>query len=100
MPGSATDQLKALVEAAEREARESREGLERVGERADELARRLDELTAGVAEALAALREEVAALRADSTAEPKAGDDELSLKARRLKRDIAKKQSAEAEAAS
>jgi large subunit ribosomal protein L28 len=30
----------------------------------------------------------------------KAGDDELSLKARRLKRDIAKKQSAEAEAAS
>jgi large subunit ribosomal protein L28 len=30
----------------------------------------------------------------------KAGDDELSLKARRLKRDIAKKQGAEAEAAS
>ena len=30
----------------------------------------------------------------------KAGDDELSLKARRLKRDIAKKQEAQAEAAS
>jgi large subunit ribosomal protein L28 len=29
----------------------------------------------------------------------KAGDDELSLKARRLKRDIAKKQDAQAEAA-
>jgi hypothetical protein len=30
----------------------------------------------------------------------KAGEDELSLKARRLKRDIAKKQAAQAEAAS
>jgi hypothetical protein len=60
---SAAEQLRALVEAAEREAAQSREGLERVGERADELERRVDELTAGVAEALGALREEIAALR-------------------------------------
>jgi hypothetical protein len=74
MGGSAADQLRALVEAAEREARESREGLDRVGERADELARRLDELTAGMAEALGALREEVRALREAGDATPAASE--------------------------
>jgi hypothetical protein len=73
---SAAEQLRALVEAAEREAAQSREGLTRVAERADELERRLDELTAGVAEALAALREEVIALRAGGGADP-AVDEEL-----------------------
>jgi hypothetical protein len=73
---SAAEQLRALVEAAEREAAQSREGLARVGERADALERRVGELTAGVAEALAALREEVAALRAgEATDAPTPADD-------------------------
>ena len=54
---SAAEQVKALVEAAEREARESREAVQRVAARADELSGRVDELAAGVAEAAAALKE-------------------------------------------
>ena len=76
---SAAEQLRALVEAAEREAAQSREGLTRVAERADELERRVDELTAGVAEALSALREEVRELRAGGGTESAAPavDEEL-----------------------
>ena len=44
---SAAEQVKALVEAAEREARESREAVQRVAARADELSGRVDELAAG-----------------------------------------------------
>ncbi|MEA2418765.1 MAG: hypothetical protein QOE60_971 [Thermoleophilaceae bacterium] len=62
---SAAEQLKALVEAAEREARESREALGRVAERADELLRRVDELSAEVAEAAAELKREIETLRGD-----------------------------------
>ena len=46
---SAAEQVKALVEAAEREAQQSREAVERVAEHADELLRRVDELSADVA---------------------------------------------------
>ena len=60
---SAAEQVKALVEAAEREARESREAVQRVAERADELQRRVDELSAGVAEAVPPLQQEIEALR-------------------------------------
>jgi hypothetical protein len=78
---SAAEQVKALVEAAEREARESREAVARVGERAEELSRRVAELAAGVAEALAALRDEIELLRERSdaaAAEPApAADEEL-----------------------
>jgi hypothetical protein len=66
--------MKALVEAAEREARESREAVDRVAERADELSRRVDELAAGVAEAVAALRQEIEALRSAGEAPPPAED--------------------------
>jgi hypothetical protein len=69
---SAAEQVKALVEAAEREARQSREGVERVAERADELSGRVDELAAGVAEAVAALRQEIEGLRSASEAAPAA----------------------------
>ena len=71
---SAAEQLKALVEAAEREARESREAVQRVAERADELSGRVDELAAGVAEAVAALKQEIEALRSASDAPPPAED--------------------------
>jgi hypothetical protein len=67
---SAAEQVKALVEAAEREAQQSREGVERVAEHADELLRRVDELSAGVAEAAAALRREIEALREPEEAAP------------------------------
>jgi hypothetical protein len=67
---SAAEQVKALVEAAEREARQSREAVERVAEHADELLRRVDELSAGVAEAAAALRREIEALREPEEAAP------------------------------
>jgi hypothetical protein len=68
---SAAEQVKALVEAAEREARESREAVQRVAARADELSGRVDELAAGVAEAVAALKQEIEALRsASEAAEP------------------------------
>ena len=60
---SAAEQVKALVEAAEREARDSREAVQRVAARADELSGRVDELAAGVAEAVAALKQEIEALR-------------------------------------
>jgi hypothetical protein len=70
--GSAADQVKALVEAAERiraeaeaEGNRAREGVARIAERADQLSRRVDELSAGVAEAVAALKEEIEALRGD-----------------------------------
>ena len=56
------------MEAAEREARESREAVQRVAARADELSGRVDELAAGVAEAVAALRQEIEALRSASEA--------------------------------
>ena len=69
---SAAEQVKALVEAAEREARQSREGVERVAQRADELSERVDELAAGVAEAVAALRREIEALREPEDAPPAA----------------------------
>ena len=71
---SAAEQLKALVEAAEREARESREAVQRVAERADELSGRVDELAAGVAEAVAALKQEIEALRSAGDAPPPAED--------------------------
>jgi hypothetical protein len=71
---SAAEQVKALVEAAEREARESREAVQRVAARADELGERVDELAAGVAEAVAALKQEIAALRSASDAPPPAED--------------------------
>ena len=71
---SAAEKVKALVEAAEREARESREAVDRVAERADELSRRVDELAAGVAEAVAALRQEIEALRSASETPPPAED--------------------------
>ena len=84
---SAAEQVKALVEAAEREARESREAVQRVAARADELSRRVDELAAGVAEAVAALKQEIESLRSASEAPPAeedpgtrveaAADDEL-----------------------
>ncbi len=61
--GSAADQVKALVEAAEAEASRAREGVGRVAERADQLGQRVDELAAGVAEALAALKAEIEELR-------------------------------------
>jgi hypothetical protein len=67
---SAAEQVKALVEAAEREARESREAVRRVAERADELSGRVDELAAGVAEAVAALKQEIEALREPEAAAP------------------------------
>jgi hypothetical protein len=79
--GSAAEQLRALVEAAERiradaerDAARAREAVARVGERADELDRRLDELAAGVREAVTALKEEVAALR-DAEAAPPPTED-------------------------
>jgi hypothetical protein len=79
--GSAAEQLRALVEAAEeiragaeREAAQAREAVARVGERAEDLDRRLDELAAGVREAVAALKEEVAALR-DAQAAPPPSED-------------------------
>ena len=56
------------MEAAEREARESREAVQRVAARADELSGRVDELAAGVAEAVAALKQEIEALRSASEA--------------------------------
>ena len=71
---SAAEQVKALVEAAEREARESREAVQRVAARADELSGRVDELAAGVAEAVAALKQEIEALRSASDAPPPAED--------------------------
>jgi hypothetical protein len=71
---SAAEQVKALVEAAEREAARSREGVARVGERADELTRRVDELAAGVAEAVAALKQEIETLREPAEAAPPAED--------------------------
>jgi hypothetical protein len=69
---SAAEQVKALVEAAEREARESREAVQRVAARADELGGRVDELAAGVAEAVAALKQEIEALRSAGEAAPAA----------------------------
>jgi len=71
---SAAEQVKALVEAAEREARESREAVRRVAARADELSGRVDALAAGVAEAVAALKQEIEALRSASEA-PAAEED-------------------------
>jgi hypothetical protein len=79
--GSPAEQLRALVEAAERiradaerDAAHAREAVARVGERADELDRRLDELAAGVRDAVAALKEEVAALRDAQVAPPPTED--------------------------
>jgi ABC-type transporter Mla subunit MlaD len=72
---SAAEQVKALVEAAEREARESREAMQRVAARADELSGRVDELAAGVADAMAALKQEIETLRSASEAAPPAADE-------------------------
>ena len=73
--GSAADQVKALVEAAERiradaerEAGEARAGVERVAQRADELRARLDELAGAVEAAVTALKGELDALREPSEA--------------------------------
>jgi hypothetical protein len=73
--GSAADQVKALVEAAERiradaerEAGEARAGVERVAQRADELRARLDELAGAVEAAVTALKGEIDALREPSEA--------------------------------
>jgi hypothetical protein len=71
---SAAEQVKALVEAAEREARESREAVQRVAARADELSERVDELAAGVGEAVAALKQEIEELRSASEAAPAEAD--------------------------
>jgi len=71
---SAAEQVKALVEAAERGARESREAVQRVAARADERSGRVDERAAGVAEAVAALKREIEALRSASDAPPPAED--------------------------
>jgi hypothetical protein len=80
--GSAADQVKALVEAAERiraeaeaEAGRTREGVERVAERADQLSQRVDELSAGVAEAVAALKKEIEALREEAGEVPPPVED-------------------------
>jgi hypothetical protein len=79
--GSAADQVKALVEAAEQiraeaeaEASRTREGVERIAQRADELGRQVDELAAGVAEAVTALKAEIEELRDASEAAPVAED--------------------------
>jgi hypothetical protein len=72
---SAAEQVKALVEAAEREARESREAVQRVAARADELSGRVDELAAGVADAVAALQQEIEALRSASEVAPRPADE-------------------------
>ena len=72
---SAAEQVKALVEAAEREARDSREAVQRVAARADELSGRVDELAAGVAEAVAALKQEIEALRSAGEAAPAAEEE-------------------------
>jgi hypothetical protein len=72
--GSAAEQVKALVEAAEREAAQSREGVARIAERADELSKRVEELSAGVAAAVAALKAEIDALRTEGEAAPPAED--------------------------
>jgi hypothetical protein len=68
--GSPADQVKALVEAAEklraeaaRDADAVREAASRVVERAEELDRRLDQLAGGIREGVAALEHEVALLR-------------------------------------
>jgi hypothetical protein len=73
--GSAADQVKALVEAAERiradaerDAGEARAGVERVAQRADELRARLDELAGAVEAAVTALKGEIDALREPSEA--------------------------------
>lgn len=58
------------MEAAELEAKHSRESVERLAERADELSRGVD----AVAEALAALKEEIEALRSAGEAPPPAED--------------------------
>jgi hypothetical protein len=85
--GSAADQVRAVLEAAEQvraqaevDAERTRGAVDRVGERAEELGRRLDELAAAVTEAIAGLREELEALHATEAAEPEAApaaDDEL-----------------------
>ncbi len=63
---AAAEQVKALVEAAEkiraeaeREASTARDAAARVVERAEDLERELDELAVGVREAIAGLKEEV-----------------------------------------
>ena len=68
--GSAAEQVKALVEAAERiraeaerDASAVREAAGRVVDCAEEVDRRVDELAAGVREAVAELKEEVGRLR-------------------------------------
>jgi hypothetical protein len=75
--GSAADQVKALVDAAEQiraeaqaEASRTREGVDRIAERADQLGQRVDELAAGVAEAVTALKAEIEELREANEAAP------------------------------
>jgi hypothetical protein len=89
--GSAADQVRAVLEAAEQvraqaqaEAERTRGAVGRVQERAEQLSRRLDELAAAVTEAVAALRVELEELREDAeqplevpTAESVAEDDTL-----------------------
>lgn len=92
--GSAADQVKALVEAAEQiraeaeaEAGRTRERVDRIAERADQLGRRVDELAAAVAEAVAALKAEVEDLREASEAAPAeapTADDELIAEAEQV----------------
>ena len=88
--GSAADQVRAVLEAAEHvraqaetEAERTRAGVSRIADRAQRLDRRLDELAAAVTEEVAGLRAELESLRIDAgaeAAEPEpapAGDDPL-----------------------
>jgi uncharacterized phage infection (PIP) family protein YhgE len=75
--GSAADQVRAVLEAAEQvraqaqaEAERTRGAVGRVEERAEQLSRRLDELAAAVTEAVAALRAELEELREDAEQPP------------------------------
>lgn len=64
---AAAEQVRAILEAAERETdaqlRRVRETSERLSTRTDEIDRELDRLTAGVREAIQALRDELGELR-------------------------------------
>jgi hypothetical protein len=84
--GSAADQVRAVLEAAEQvraqaeaESERTRAGVSRIAERAEQLDRRLDELADAVTEAVAGLRAELESLRAEAEAEepePAAGGDD------------------------
>jgi hypothetical protein len=62
--------VRAIVEAAEREAERAREVVSGLGERADALERRLDQLVDAVHEAVEGIKAELEELRAASAPEP------------------------------